>query len=179
MTREQANNKNANPNYGKGLEYSLNCQSCVIAFEARLRGYNVCAKPNYKLPNSTAVNLARNQSLAWKHNVTGFRPSFKISIEQGASLYNWLQKEVKKGQRFTFGYRYLGKNGNQLGHIVCIDRTVKNQLRMYDPQVGKTYISGDIRRFIQSRGIIKSKLLRIDNCTFNIDLVEDVVEKLK
>ena len=34
-----------NPNYKKGKEWQINCQRCVPAYEARLRGYDVTAKP--------------------------------------------------------------------------------------------------------------------------------------
>ena len=35
MTHEQADQGNANPRYNEGREYRVNCQSCVVAYEAR------------------------------------------------------------------------------------------------------------------------------------------------
>lgn len=46
MTRSQANNNRVNPNYFKAPGYQTNCQSCVVAYEARLRGYDVQTKTN-------------------------------------------------------------------------------------------------------------------------------------
>lgn len=176
MTRELANNKNANPFFGKAEAYGVNCQSCVVAFEARLRGFDVIAKPNYRIINSAAMKLSENQALAWKHNITGLHPTFNITTKQGNDLYKWLQNNVKKDQRFTYSYQYLDKFNNRKGHIVCIDRTPKNELRFYDAQSGMTFLDSDIRRIIKKRGIFKSKLLRVDNCTFNTNIVNDVLD---
>jgi len=33
------NGETPNPNYTKGSGYQTNCQSCVVAYELRLRGY--------------------------------------------------------------------------------------------------------------------------------------------
>lgn len=176
MTREKANNKNANPFYGKAPEYGINCQSCVVAFEARLRGFDVSAKPNYAIANSTAMKLAKNQNLAWKHNITGLKPIPKVSNKQGADLYNWLGKNIKDNQRFTFSYQYLNKFNEMKGHIICLDKTAKGKLRFYDPQTGNTFIGGEVRRYIKKRNIFKSNILRVDNCTFNTDIVEDILD---
>jgi hypothetical protein len=48
MTRDEANGEKPNPNFKQGLGYQENCQSCVVAFEARLRGYNVQTLPYKK-----------------------------------------------------------------------------------------------------------------------------------
>lgn len=46
MTFEEANELRGNINFGKGNEYGVNCQSCVVANELRRRGYDVTALPN-------------------------------------------------------------------------------------------------------------------------------------
>lgn len=178
MTREQANNKNANPLFGSSKAYGVNCQSCVIAFEARLRGFDVSAKPNYKIANSSAMKLAKDQSLAWKHNITGLHPIFKYSTKQGYDLYNWLNQNVKDNQRFVFNYKYTNNAGRTTGHIISLDKTHNGKLRFYDPQTGDLYLGSDVRRLLKTKNILKSGLLRVDNCTFNKQLVEDVLEKI-
>lgn len=49
----------ANPYYnGNYREFSENCQRCVVAYEARRRGYNVVAQPTYQgdqLPYGVSV----------------------------------------------------------------------------------------------------------------------------
>ena len=151
MTREQANNKNANPLFGSSRAYGVNCQSCVVAFEARLRGFDVSAKPNYKIANSSAMKIAKDQTLAWKHNITGLHPMFKYSTKQGADLYNWLGKNVKDNQRFLFNYKYTNTVGKTTGHIISLDKTKNGKLRLYDPQTGDLYLGSDVRRLLKTK----------------------------
>ena len=43
MTHDQADDRHANPNYvaGERNGYDINCQSCVVAYEMRRRGFDV------------------------------------------------------------------------------------------------------------------------------------------
>ncbi|MDE6677560.1 MAG: hypothetical protein K2K02_00830, partial [Ruminococcus sp.] len=46
MTFDEADHMSVNPNFTtKDSSYRENCQTCVVAYEARLRGYNVEANP--------------------------------------------------------------------------------------------------------------------------------------
>ena len=45
-----------NPNYNLGLEYQQNCQRCVPAYEMRMRGFDVIAKPVYDLATDDFAN---------------------------------------------------------------------------------------------------------------------------
>lgn len=56
--------------------YSVNCQTCVVANEARRRGYNVRALPNNKKPDSPTYLLSRDTSLAYIDRETGKRPKY-------------------------------------------------------------------------------------------------------
>ena len=175
MTREQANNSQTNPNYSKDIGYRYNCQTCVIAFEARLRGFDVQAKPCYKGVDSTQLKLSKKQDIAWKHNITGLKPIFKRTEKKENALYDWLNKNVKEEQRYTFTFSYIGKTGNRSGHVISLDKTPKGQIRLYDPQLGKTYIGGNARRYIKDINIINSRILRVDNCTFDKNIVDDIL----
>lgn len=176
MTREKANNQNANPNFGTAPSFGINCQSCVVAFEARLRGFDVSAKPNYKIAGTNQMRLAKDQSLAWKSNLLGVHPKEKISYKQSNDLYKWLNNNVKQGQRFTYSYQFINKYGDRKGHIVCLDKNKKGQLRYYDPQNGVSYVGANFRRILAGNNIIKSKILRVDNCTFNKSIMNDILE---
>ena len=39
----------ANPNYNLGMPFQINCQKCVPAYEMRMRGYDVVARPTFDL----------------------------------------------------------------------------------------------------------------------------------
>lgn len=62
MIFENADSYNVNPNYGKARGYSINCQSCVVVFEARLKGYDVQVVANTK--GSTCEALSYRTILA-------------------------------------------------------------------------------------------------------------------
>ena len=38
-----------NPNYSSGIAFQQNCQKCVPAYEMRMRGYDVVARPTFDL----------------------------------------------------------------------------------------------------------------------------------
>lgn len=56
MTFEEANELRGNIDYGEGREFSVNCQSCVVANELRRRGYDVTALPNLKKQGTFLMN---------------------------------------------------------------------------------------------------------------------------
>jgi hypothetical protein len=63
MPHETADGQNPNKDYKNGGVYTINCQSCVVAYEARRRGLNVTAlgydpainSPSYKLSNDCTL----------------------------------------------------------------------------------------------------------------------------
>lgn len=58
MTFEEANELRGNIGYGEGREFSVNCQSCVVANELRRRGYDVTALPNLKKEGNIPYELS-------------------------------------------------------------------------------------------------------------------------
>lgn len=190
MTREEANGGNANPNYDQGGGYRINCQTCVVAYEARLRGYDVQAKPNDR--TGKTAELSRNTNDAWLDPATGkaIEP-FKYSQNQGAEIpttarqcRKWLNEQVKDGARYTFSFGWKGR-GNT-GHIISVDKDSSGHLRLYDPQSGKTMQGKDVDvllgriRYTRTVAGIKFKtspnLLRVDNKQFNPKYVNNILE---
>lgn len=47
MTFEEADGTKPNPKINEDYSYMINCQTCVVAYEARRRGYDVDAKGNF------------------------------------------------------------------------------------------------------------------------------------
>ena len=190
MSREEANGGNANPNYDQGGGYRVNCQTCVVAYEARLRGYDVQAKPNDR--TGKTAELSRNTNDAWIDPATGKAVEpFKYSQNQGAEIpttakqcRKWLNEQVKDGARYTFSFGWKGR-GNT-GHIISVDKDSKGHLRLYDPQNGKTIQGKDVDvllgriRYTRTVAGIKFKtspnLLRVDNKQFNPKYVNNILE---
>ncbi len=184
MSRQEANQGKVNPNVNQGGGYHTNCQSCVVAYEARLRGYDVQAKP---LGNSHEQHaLARDPQLAWEDPKTGRMPSTigNDKITTPAKCRTWLDETVETGARYTLQNVWKGR-GNS-GHIISCDKDSSGNLRLYDPQSGKTYQGADIDTYLNRCkytatvwGIsvnVSPRLTRVDNMAINTDLAKYIME---
>ena len=190
MSREEANSGNANPNFSQGGGYRINCQTCVVAYEARLRGYDVQAKPNTK--GSQLAELSRNTNDAWIDPATGKAvQQYLYSKNQDSSLpttpkqcRKWLNDNVEPGARYTFSHGWKGR-GNS-GHIISVDKDSSGHLRLYDPQSGQTMTGKDVDTYLSriryTRTVYGTKyktapnLLRVDNLQFNPKYINNILE---
>ncbi|MGN0999684.1 MAG: toxin glutamine deamidase domain-containing protein [Faecousia sp.] len=186
MSREQANEGRVNPNYGQGPGYSVNCQSCVVAFEARLRGYDVQTKPNSK--NPTAASLSRDTRLAWKDPATGEKPDYITNekVTTAKRCKAWMEETIQPGERYTFQHGWKGRK--YTGHIISADKDSSGNLRLYDPQNGKTMQGADIDSYLSrtklSMTILgtklpRAKLIRVDNLEIDPSVASGIMEATK
>lgn len=183
MTWKKADGNNANPNYDKDPGYRTNCQSCVVTFEARMRGYDVQTKPNTN--GSKLGELARDTRLAWLDPKTGEKPTW-ISNENATTVKRvktWMEETIQPGERYTLQNRWKGRG--RTGHIITADKDSDGSLRLYDPQNGKIMKGKDIDEYlgrsklytsVYGTKVIHTKLLRVDNKQFNPDYVNDIME---
>jgi len=186
MSRAQADNNNPNPGYLEKPGCTTNCQTCVVAFEARLRGYDVKALGNHN--NSTIKVLSHRTNTAWIDPKTGKHPDYKydVSVKNARSCYKWLEKELQVGNRYTIEFGWKGRRHS--GHIVSIEKDKNNNIIIYDPQNGhitaeKNNVLRYFQRFkyqISTYGIKipnPPKVLRIDNMDFNYEVVDKILDK--
>ncbi|MBO5788582.1 MAG: hypothetical protein J6R42_01415, partial [Clostridia bacterium] len=184
MSFEDADGQAGNPKYRKGTGTAQNCQSCVVANEARRRGYNVSAKSYTK--NKTAEMLSQNPRIAWVDPKTGDVPDFvpwdyKRTYNK-KSYRAFLEDSVKYGERYTLQFNWRNASG---GHIISIDRDSRGGLRLYDPQTGKIYdkdwslddLMGRMSYTDRSGRSDPPKLLRVDNLAFREDVTKDILEE--
>lgn len=189
MDRSAANEGHVNPDFGKVRGSTTNCQSCVVAYEARLRGYDVKTKPNYN--NPAAKDLSRKTYDAWIDPSTGEPPKM-LRNEPTSGNWTWkktknfLEDNVKSGERYTFQHMWKGSRG--AGHIVSVDRDSSGQLRIYDPQSGKTYTGSNADSYIKRTKGVSSVygfklpdlgLTRVDNMRINPKYANGIMEGLK
>ena len=184
MTRDEANHGKPNPNLNKANGYKINCQSCVVAYEARLRGYDVQTLPNTK--GSVLEKLSRQTNLAWIDPATGKHPAyiFDDTATTVKKFAEFVEKTVEKDKRYTLQFSWKGRRRS--GHIISMDRTEDGVLRLYDPQIGKTYIGENAVRYFKqfkytmTLGGVKvstpPKILRVDDKLFNLDVVNYIME---
>jgi hypothetical protein len=193
MSFQDADGKNANPNYRSIWDkdykegYRINCQTCVIAYEMRRRGYNVEALPNNK-NNPFQSKVASWGDLDYDGSAKAWiRPdgTHPIPKQMNTSVadeqYRWLSDNTEEGARYTFCFCWQG-SGAHIIHAFKEGGVVK----LYDPQNGqlyegeekvKTYVSG----IAVNKGSRKPnpRLTRIDDCAPDMFYVNRVLTASK
>ena len=185
MNEEQANKGNANPNFhlGRASGYWNNCQTCVVAYELRRRGYDVSALP--KINNPTMTNLSLNTSLAWIDPNTGKKPRYIESnkVTTPKRTYNWMKKEIELGGRYTIEF-YWDTTG---GHIVHARKDNNGEVEMYDPQCGRIVAKGQKeieeyfsrvkfhRHYYGESVPLPPQMLRVDALVPNVSVLDYVL----
>ena len=189
MTFDEADTYKVNPNYGTDDGYSINCQSCVVAFEARQRGYDVSVLPNTQ--GSALEKLSYNTRLAWIDPATGKPPGliYDVYADTPGKAVKFIKKTIQQGERYTLQFAWKGRNAG--GHIVNIDLTPSGELRMKDNQRGigeRSEWIGDteVREYLKQIKFQKKAngkiyytgplLIRIDDKAFNEAIVNDILK---
>lgn len=180
MSFKKANQGRVNP-YFTGAEdgYSYNCQTSVAVFEARLRGYDIEAKP-LDFDNEQMRNLAYNPNLAYIDKETGRAPNYiRSNVENAQQCYSWLKNRIKRNERYAFIYHPID-NGNS-GHIVEVTKTLTGNLNFYDPQNGRNIdktLLNDIE-YNPINGGFSPVIFRVDNQELNVELLESICKSAK
>ena len=172
MDFEAANQGKGNVDYKTGeTQYKVNCQSCVVAHELRMRGLDVTAQPNWK--NGDAPNLLSKATWKCWKNADG-RPMeepqiFAYKFSKNGSLIGLPYKETiaqidehtKEVGRYHVSFTWKGE---QYGHIVTMERKANGETLWYDPQTGE-------RNFFNEEYAKKIKgvrAYRVDNLIFDV-----------
>ena len=136
MTFEDAGGKNVNPNFdSEYLGYKLNCAFCIAVFEARLRGYNLEAKPADKNMTGRAKMLLHYPYYAYQTiDDSKITAPIKFKAENKKDCLKQLKEHVQEGSRYIFSY--YPKNLNGLAHVIEVSK-INNNLQFYDPQSNK------------------------------------------
>ena len=174
MSHNEANENRANPNYVKGNDngYNKNCQSCVVAYELRRRGFNVEAL--LRIPGDTLnipVKLAYYTEMIWRDFDGNIPVSINAkgdSIEKLNDRFNELTKEVGRYHIKWTWDKYTER------HIVVCERFKKGGLRIYDPQTGKTIKwTKELENISLKDGI---DVLKVDKLLVDTSIVNKIVK---
>lgn len=184
MSFEEADHGTTNPNFSQGGGYYRNCQTCVVANEARRRGYDVTARPK-DTPEAMEISHATNK--AWIDPKTGTHPKYIVDDNANTpkKAKQFLEDNIQSGNRYTMEFAWKGR-GNS-GHIINVFRDSDGGLKLYDPQSGKQYSGNDVDGYL-SRIKLKTsiygikvnipiKVLRVDNMEFNTEMVDKILVK--
>lgn len=177
MTFEQADLGSINPKFnnpnGRKEGYHTNCQSAIVVFEARLRGYDLETLPN--TTGSGCEKLSSRSAEAWIDPTDGASmTNEKATIILGTSnkLYKHLNETIKVGERYSFAFSWAGRR--RAGHVVAMYKNEKDELVIYDPQVSEfTQGEKEIRQYLsqlkykqtinRKKYDVGQRLIRIDN----------------
>ncbi len=173
MNFRQADGGAPNPNYKKGGGYETNCQTSVVAYELRRRGYNVEALPKYK--GSMQDVLSRNTRLAWIDRATGKNPDYILPMQGTCQkAFEWIKQNIKPQNRYTIEFQWKNKS---YGHIVHIYKNSKDELSIYDPQNGVNKIGdNEAMLYINETRPSTIKLLDVQNYDINMNVVNKILK---
>ena len=171
-------------------EYSNNCQSCTVAAELVIRGYDVEAGP-YSTPE--AHELGSNGQTAYLDPKTGEECVRDIIYTNEIDCNDYLEQNVKQGERYELIYNTPTESGDKIfdsknedrGHSVLITRDDKGMLLYYDPQEYKTFEGENAKKYIstwfqyENTVVSPPRILRVDDKALNPKYVNKVVRKRK
>jgi hypothetical protein len=179
MSHKEANGHKSNPNYQPNVEneWFRNCQSCVVAYELRRRGYDVEANGRNPGSGSMTDKLAWKTEMAWKTvegrpiNKQNIKGANNNEINEGISS---LTKDIGR-YHIDWTWKPHDKNTKVFGHIIVAERFKNGGLRLYDPQTGENVDWESVARLIDiKKGI---NVLRVDNLIPDEEVVKEIVHK--
>ena len=166
-----------NPRYSEGLEWQINCQRCVGAYEMRRRGYDVTAKPRPMLngvPDPTDELPNRNAQGGWPKMFENATLE-KCSSDSGANTkkkVETLMQSYGDGSRAIVRVQFQKKYGGG-GHVFIAEQ--RNGATVFiDPQTGST----DCSRYFPMVKKNETYCMRIDDKKFT-DLIKEAAEEMK
>lgn len=164
-----------NPNYSSGIEWRINCQRCVGAYEMRRRGYDVTAKPRPMAggrPDPSDELPYRNSASGWPHMFDGatLEGCASNSGEGTRKKVDALMASYGDGARAIVRVEWQKKYGGG-GHVFIAERR-GDQTVFIDPQTGSSDCSGYFKR-VKKNG---TYCMRVDDKPFT-DLIREAVQE--
>lgn len=191
MSIDRADRKHANPKYltlvdGSFRPYTSNCQTCVVAYELRKRGYDVEAKGVGVKPKSYINDFQRDTAYDSTfsfadEDIDLIRPNFKGEIKSNTDKGRRQFREkildaIKEQGTYFFSFKNKGRRS---AHIVVLEHSGDNLL-LIDPQANRRVDlkSGEFMQYLLGVDVVykANQLFRVDNLTFKPE-VFSVVEK--
>lgn len=180
MEFEKADGKRCNPFFKAKSKYGINCQSCVVAYELRRRGYNVEARP---YTTDAQEYLARWNHGAFLNSDKSYADPTYYSSPLKRDVVDWFEKTTSEKGRYvySFAWRKSSRARKWHGHIISVDRLEDGSVRMYDPQTGQIWNSfNDFLAYYNGKGgfgfMKKNGVLRTDDKEINVNFVKNVVK---
>lgn len=171
MTFIEANEGRGNASYGKGYEFTSNCQSAVVVHEARLRGLGVTALGYNGMKGSTSYELGENFEMIWENPKTHNTPTpTRLRGDTFEGMISKIEKTTKATGRYHIGINMP----NNKGHIVTAERLANGQMAYYDAQIG-AFIK--LEEYAD-RGVEYFEVLKVDKLLIRRELFKKIARLL-
>lgn len=194
MSIDLADDKHANPKYGELVNgsfrpYTCNCQTCVVAYELRRRGYDVEAKGagvQKGYINEYQHSLAQDSTnsflgVSFKRSILNGNGSIKSNTPKGRRQYvaNLFYATKEEGRYFLS----MKNRRRSTGHVVVVESTTDGGKLLVDPQCGKRISLTDgaaVDKYFSGVDVKHSynKVFRVDNLEFNPAVFTVVTKKI-
>lgn len=183
MNHDDANELKGNPNFTLGGGYHINCQSCVVAYEMRRRGYDVEANQNTKRKGNIPYELSYTTEKAWlddngnvpKKQRAGGRyvDGYKIKNKTFKVMMSEFEDMTSTPGRYHINF---GWKNRRSGHIITMERFKDGTMRIYDPQCGM--VITDFKAYAKHFSLVYGiSILRVDNLRGNPHYVSGATKK--
>ena len=178
MTFEEADGQKSNPFFSLGKKFEDNCQACIAAFEARLKGFRVRAK-GYDENNIHFTRLAMNPTRAFIDPTTRHHPEWleTKTFADWKDCLLFVKETINRGERYAMRFNWKEKKE---GHIISVFRTKKGKLIFYDPQSGAIFDKEDydelLKQIVFDNKYHQPQFFRIDNLQFDENVLQSVLE---
>ena len=156
---------NTNPDYNKGLEYQLNCQRCVYAYEMNRRGEDCVAKPRILNGTDDYMSEWPKTMVGQTWNCVGSKSKNKVVTNIESTM-----KSYGDGSRAIVFVTW--KKGTT-GHVFNVEN-VKGKIRYVDGQSGR---ERDIVKTIAKAKPTRTFISRVDNLTPNQVLLDKAIKR--
>lgn len=170
MTFLEANEGRGNISWGKGFEYSENCQIAVAVHEARLRGLNVTALGYDRSLTSVSYKLGERFQDIWEHPKTHKTPTPSVLRE---SSFDTMLRKLETSTKAAGRY-HIGINMKTGGHVITAERLSNGQLIFYDPQIG-TFLKFEE---YATRDVEYLEILKVDKLLLRGDMFKAIARPL-
>ena len=167
----EADEGRANASWGKGDEFSSNCQATVAVHEARLRGLNVTALGYNGARGSVSYELGEHFEAIWQHPKTGKTPT---PTTLRASSFDTLLGKVE-AQTKAVGRYHIGINMSEnRGHVITAERLPNGKMIYYDAQNG---VFLKLEEYAVS-GVEYFEVLKVDKLLLRPDIFKQIARWL-
>lgn len=166
-----ANEGRANASWGKGDEFSSNCQAAVAVHEARLRGLNVTALGYDGRRGSATYELGEHFEAIWQNPKTGKTPTpTTIQADTFDTMLGKIEAQTKAAGRYHIG---INMSENR-GHVITAERLTDGRIFFYDAQDGaflklEEYAVRDVEYF---------EVLKVDKLLLRPDIFRQIARWL-